>query len=491
MFKDSASGGGDFMKRPAIVEMLAYIDKHPHQQFIMVFDDLSRLARDVIAHFKLRTALKEREVEIYCLNYNFDESEEGELIEYILAAQNQYHRKQNRRQVIQKERARLELGYWTFNSVVPGYQRNDRSARDWILIKKEPKASIIKDALEGFASGRFQTKTEVQKFLQSKDYLHDWKNKAVYLSMVDRLFERAPLYAGFIEYPRWDIERRMGKHEAIISPAILVRIEERLKDKRRVRIREDYSGDFPLRPYTRCGYCQKPLTASWTTGRTKRYPYYRCTGKNCDKANKSIPKDKIESDFRSLLESLEAKNELVSLCKAVLDDLYKKKHKENQGTLSWVQNEIKKLESEIDDFMERAIKTSAPAMVERYELKAPQLIEEKKLLESKVESNEEFDIKFGTAVNEVLDILKNPVNKWDSEDLEEKKLVIKLVFDGDPTYKQNCGFGTAELSCVIRLFERISATNSLDVEMGGVEPPSALVGDYASTVCSHTLRFKS
>ena len=115
-FPDSYSGGGDFMERPAMKEMLAYIDAHPHKKYLVIFDDLKRFARDTEFHFKLRTALKSRDVSLKCLNYNFDDSPEGRFIETIMAGQAELERHQNKRQVVQKMKSRLELGYWTFGS---------------------------------------------------------------------------------------------------------------------------------------------------------------------------------------------------------------------------------------------------------------------------------------------------------------------------------------------------------------------------------------
>ena len=57
-FPDSYTGGGDFMKRPAMREMLEYIDAHPHRKYVVVFDDLKRFARDVEFHIKLKYAFK-------------------------------------------------------------------------------------------------------------------------------------------------------------------------------------------------------------------------------------------------------------------------------------------------------------------------------------------------------------------------------------------------------------------------------------------------
>ena len=56
VFHDDVSGGGDFMKRPGMVAMLAYLDRQPHGTTV-IFDDLKRFARDTIFHLKLRQQL--------------------------------------------------------------------------------------------------------------------------------------------------------------------------------------------------------------------------------------------------------------------------------------------------------------------------------------------------------------------------------------------------------------------------------------------------
>ena len=463
------------MLRPGLQELFNYLDKHQHKQYVVIIDDLSRFARDVTKHFQLKKDLHERDVRLECSNFNFEDTPEGELIETMMAAQHQYHRRNNTRQVLQKMKARLEAGYWTFNSQVPGYKRKNLPDGQWILVKSEPKALIIKEALEGYANGRFDTKVDLQKFLQRRDYLAENKQSRVYLSRVERLLERAPLYAGFIELPEWEVDRRPGKHDAIISPAVLQKIEDKLHDRKRVQIREDYSADFPLRPYVACAGCGKKLTASWTRSRSGTYhPYYRCSNnsKVCRYGNKSIRRDKLDEDFRQLLKELVPNKRLVNLTEAMLNDLYSKKHAEFNESTKEVQKQVERLESDIEKLMQRAVNTKSAVMAERFELEASRLIEEKEEMTTKDLSQKTFDQDFGTATKEVMTILKNPENKWDSDDLEEKRLVIKLVFDGDPMYDKNHGFGTAELSAVIRLFERIGATNSRDVEMGGLEPPS-------------------
>ncbi len=52
--------------------------------------------------------------------------------------------------------------------------------------------------------------------------------------------------------------------------------------------------DFPLRGYVRCETCGKPLTASWSKGRSDYYAYYHCRGR-CRAVN--ISKAKLEELF--------------------------------------------------------------------------------------------------------------------------------------------------------------------------------------------------
>src|ERR1019366_9448797 len=54
VFKDSYTGGGDFMNRPAMSLLIGYLDNHKYKQYIIIFDDLKRFARDTEFHLKLR-----------------------------------------------------------------------------------------------------------------------------------------------------------------------------------------------------------------------------------------------------------------------------------------------------------------------------------------------------------------------------------------------------------------------------------------------------
>ncbi|MDE1979330.1 MAG: hypothetical protein KGI86_08385 [Betaproteobacteria bacterium] len=79
--------------------------------------------------------------------------------EYILATVAQHQRRKNAEQTRNRMRARLLKGYWPFACPV-GYRSQRVSGRGNMLVRNEPLASIVQEALEGYASGRFQLQAD-------------------------------------------------------------------------------------------------------------------------------------------------------------------------------------------------------------------------------------------------------------------------------------------------------------------------------------------
>lgn len=468
VFRDSYSGGGDFLKRPAMSELLNHLDKKSHEEYLIIFDDLKRFARDTVFHWKLRTELNSRGAKIACLNFNFEDTPEGEFIETILAAQGQLERQQNKRQVIQKMKARLESGYWSFFPPT-GYITKKDSLHGKLLIPQEPESSIIKEALEGFASGRFQEQLDVKEFLERSNFMN---GKPIHLEFVKRILSKV-IYAGYIEYPEWGVERRKGHHEAIISLETYERNHEKLFGKKKIRTRADTTADFPLRGLMVCSECQKLLTASWSKGRNSRVPYYRCNQKSCKFGNKSVNRDSfMHPMFELLLKQLEPKKSVIDLAKEIVMDVWNKSKKELVNTESGVVKKINAISSDIDILLDRITKANTENTIKVYEEKVNFLTLQKEELERRLRKNSHHGKDFGTALSLVLEKVKNPLKLWQKEEIEQKRLAFKLVFNGPAVFYFGNGFGTANLAPIYKLFWEIEHSDSQSVEMAGIEPAS-------------------
>ncbi|KKR13336.1 MAG: Resolvase-like protein [Parcubacteria group bacterium GW2011_GWC1_39_29] len=465
VFLDTFTGGGDFLQRPAMRELLAYVDGKPHQQYVVIFDDLKRFARDTIFHWNLRSAFKARNVIPKCLNYNFDDSPEGVFVETIFAAQNQLEREQNRRQVIQKQKARLENGYWAFYPP-PGYVTK-KDAIHGKLLTPTDRAPIIKEAFEGYASNRFKDQVDVLKFLRDEDF---GNGRTLYLEVVRRIFERV-IYAGYIEYPEWDVLRRMGHHEAIITLDIYNKVRAKLDGNSRSFIRKDNNLDFPLRGPVLCNVCEKPLTASWTTKKNKNYrsAYYRCNYSGCRIKNKSIRKDVIEDRFSELLKRAKPKMEVLDYAEALFLQCWENKMKDFSNMTEKKKVEIEKVIEE-KEVLIRKIVTVSDVVAKEFEKKIEYLANKESQLEAEMIGLGSNSSSFGTALGEVLEYIGNPHDKWENGAPNDKRLVMKLVFTDRIRYDIENGFETAKFSLPMKAFELLAASESQGVEMAGLNP---------------------
>lgn len=274
VFQDDVSGDGDFSKRPGMSALVHYIETQKHTNYVIVFDDLKRFARDTLFHLQLRQVISECNAKVECLNYTFDDSPEGRFMETIFAAQGELERQQNGRQTKQKTQARLEAGYYAFIAPMD-FKYIKSKTQGKILVRDEPVASIIAEMMEGFAGDRFQTKVEAKRFLEAApEYPKQASSGRLGNSHVDNILSN-PLYAGYIEYKPWNVSLRKGQHEGIVSYDTFCRIQEKLEGRAYAPVRKNLNLDFPLRGAVACE-CGNALTAAWSKSRNgSRHPYYK------------------------------------------------------------------------------------------------------------------------------------------------------------------------------------------------------------------------
>lgn len=179
------------------------------------------------------------------MNFRFEDTPEGEFVETMMAAQGTLERRQNRRQTMQKMKSRVERGFYCFFAPFGNrYEKADSGGK--VLIKDGRCAEIVREALEGFASGRFQLQAEVKRFLEAQPEFPKTDDGYVRNQEVKRLLTRS-LYAGLVEAPTMNVTLRRGNHEPIVSVETWQRVQQRLKDDARTPARADLSHNFPLR----------------------------------------------------------------------------------------------------------------------------------------------------------------------------------------------------------------------------------------------------
>ena len=245
VFNDNKSGGD--ADRPAMIALLAYL-KAQKETCVVIIDDINRFARDVVGHWQLRALLAEAGGKLESPSIEFGEDSDSILVENLLASVSQHQRQKNGEQTKNRMRGRALNGYWVFRAPI-GYKYERVAGHGNMLVRDEPLASIIQEALEGFASGHFETQAEVKRFLESKPaFPKDFADGTIRFERIIRLMTRIH-FAGYIDIPEWGVSLRKGHHEGLISLETHELIQQRIKDGARAPARKDINADFPLRGF--------------------------------------------------------------------------------------------------------------------------------------------------------------------------------------------------------------------------------------------------
>lgn len=463
---------GELFDRPKMKELIKYLDEHIDNKYIIIFDDLKRFSRDLIVHFRLKSEIYGRGGSVESPNFKFDNTPEGIYVEQIMVATGQLEKNQNKRQVKQKMKARLENGYWPF--CMPPGLINIKDEKGRIVKPLEPCqpiASIYKEAIEKYRDNILNTLQEVRDFILYK-YKENKIDKSLSLSGTKNILSKE-LYCGYVEYKPWGIPFKKGQHEGFISVETYKIVQIKLEGKAKPRLRKDYNEDFPLRPFVLCGDCKKPLTASWNKGRVLRYPNYSCKTEGCQRQYKTIGRALIESEFENLLSTVKPREEIISLTKEILLDLWANKRNQLLNQNADIYKEVDEIDEQLNALSKRLGKITTDNVFDIYEKQICELdIKKKEILRKVVMPEIYTEEKFGTASERIFSILKQPTTIWRNENFEIKRTILHMYFEEAPIYFYKKGFGTANLSLPIRLMNQAIPSENDLVEMSGVEPES-------------------
>ena len=473
-FQDEGVSGG-IVDRPAIKQMLQWLRKHRAQEPIVLVDDISRIARSIEAHWKLRNAIGSVGAKLESPSIEFGEDSDSQLIENMLASVSQHHRQKNGEQTAHRMKARLLNGYFAF-WVPTGYRYTRVKGHSGkVMVRDEPHASLIQEALEGFASmaASVTTQAEVKRFLEPHDIFARDKKGEIHPQRIKNMLTNK-IYAGYYEYKPWNVPLTKGIHEPLIPWKCFQKIQSLLEEKAYAPTRRDTEGQFPLKGYVTCACCGHPLTAYHAKGRNKHYPYYECFNKECPESRKSIRKETLESDFEALIKKLRPSMPIMVTIAAMFREAWDKQSRELATQWKSQKQALKDINATMNKLTDRLIETTSPSAIKAYEQKLEKLEAQKALitenLANKPDPKKNFDASFRTA----LSFLANPWNLWTSHNPEHRKALIKLVFAAPLPYMRNQGFRTVKTTSPFKALTSICDEEKEMAERKGFEPSRQL-----------------
>lgn len=414
VFRDDTSGS--LTSRPGMQAMLAYLKTCRKEPHAVIIDDISRLARGLMAHFELRVKISDAGGVLVSPSIEFGEDSDSQLVENLLASVSQHQRQKNGEQTINRMRARVQNGYWVFQAPV-GYRYERVSGHGKLLVRDEPNATVLQEALEGYANGRFETQVEVKRFLERQpSFPKDLPNGEIRNQRIADILNRV-VYAGYVEAPNWNVGLRKGHHDGLISLETFEQIQSRLKGNAKAPARKDISADFPLRGFVLCNDCGKPLTACWSQGKNQKYPYYLCPTKGCASYRKSIRRDQLEGAFENMLERLEPSKGFFALAKTMFRDAWDARLAQTVGQAKELKAGIRQLEKQIEQLLDRIVDATSDSVVSAYEKRITKLDREKLVLQEQLAESGKPRHTFEESFEHAMRFLSSPWSLWINSDL--------------------------------------------------------------------------
>lgn len=466
---------GELRDRPSFNELIAFIRAEKREGMVVIIDDISRFARDIESHWALRRVLKELGGRLESPSLTFGEDSDSVLIENLLASVSQHQRQKNREQTKNRMRARTMNGYWCFHAPA-GYRYERVAGHGKLLVRDEPLASVIAEALEGFASGRFQSQGEVKAFLEAEPaFAAKYPDGFVRYEEVIRLMSR-PHYAGYIEVPAWGVSLRKAQHEGLVSLETYSRVQQRIQETARAPYRKDINVDFPLRGFVLCSDCEGPLTACWSKSKTgTRHPYYMCFSKGCESYRKSIRKDRIEGEFAELIHAVGPSRPTLAVARRMFADLWDARLSRTREQAAAYARKIGELDKQIDQLLDRLVEAEGKTVIAAYEKRIGKLEAEKLVLAEKAAGSGKPLRPFAQMFELALRFLASPCEFWESGRFDLQRVVLRLAFSERLAYCRKEGFRTPELSLPFKALGMDFSRCCGMAEGGGFEPPIRVI----------------
>ena len=456
VFSDGGISGKSIENRPGILSLLKILKKSKESITVFAYDT-DRLSRDTGDFITIRTIADTNNHNIFTIkNGLLSQDPTGKLLSTVISAVGQCARETNAERSKDNMKSIVADGYWLFKEPI-GLKKCMKKSSDkyrWLL-RKEPEATIVQQALEKFSTAELQTQTDVANFLKTNFELIDIK-KQNWFDLAKRILTEEK-YSGYFEYKPWGTKYQKGKIEALITPETFKIIQQRLKGKERVKhtIYNKNDERFPLRGLIICPYCGKPITGSLTKGGT--FPYYQCQNRHCaGKRLVNVKPSLLHADFESLLKNITPTDDFIDTTKTQALTIYQACYDNIKNDNELKEFRIKQIDKEIANCFEKYKNTSNSIFIQKLEEQVNELESEKQHIEAELNNSTTIEIMpFDEAFTYVEEFIKNPLKLWQQSDIFMKRQIYKLTFEEKLSYDKQNKFSEPKLSPIFKMIHNV------------------------------------
>ena len=475
IFKEAGETAKDLSlnNRKKFLEALEFCRKNKGQIQAFVVLRVNRFARNTEDHFAVRKILLNYGTTLHSVTEPIGNKPSEKLVETVLAATAEYENAIRKQQCTDGMITRINQGLWPWKAPI-GYKCLHFKKRGEKKTEPDPPDEqtfpIIQRALKEFAKG-FYSQAELARLLD-KWGLAAVRGKKTTPQFVDRMLgKHLKFYAGILVNSLTD-EEKEGLHKPMITKDELYRIQLVRAGKANKAKHNRYNPDFPLRRTILCASCLRPLTGSYSRGRSSKYPYYHCHNKKCPMYGKGITKKILEKEFLEYLEKITPKEKFLEIFKETVLDLWQEKGQSFELEAKKYERYLAILEDKrkrIFEMREDGSYTKEEFQERKEEVENEIAITKISLSESRIE---QFDIEGALAY--ATNFISNLGRQWFDLPPHLRPRFQKLVFPEGIPYQRGKGFGTAKLGLIFNLNRQLERTKSGKksrmVDPMGIEP---------------------
>ena len=251
--------------RTELQKLLTFCSDKRNRINAVITYKIDRISRNMDGYSEIRILLRRYGVEIKSTSENFENTPAGRFMENIIANVAQFDNDVRAERCAGGMKEAVKEGRYVWMAPV-GYSNVKVDGK--ATIKPNEKASIVLETFERVAAN----KVSVEKIwtLMRDRGLTNKKGAPIVKSYFHQLLKNV-VYTGMIHKFGLQVQ---GKFEAIISVDLFEHVQKVLKKrKHNTRFYRMKNPDFPLRNFIK-HQTGELLSGAWSTGRSKRYPYY-------------------------------------------------------------------------------------------------------------------------------------------------------------------------------------------------------------------------
>jgi site-specific DNA recombinase len=428
--------------RKEFQRMLKYVNQNKQISAIIVYS-LDRFSRTGSQASATIEKLRQRGVEVRACQQDFDTSNpSGQMMQNIMMQFARMDNEQRRQKCITGMQEKLRQGYWV-RTPPKGYTNlNKHATADQHKLIINPEGKLIRKAFEMRAKGH--TYREITEKLRPRGFAT--KERHLGLLMAN------PFYAGYITDKLIPEELIKGKHPAIVSEALFLKVnaKDETQPKRRTT---SHNEELPLKTFAIEEESGIPFTGY--IAKKGDIPYYKTRSR---KKAVNINARKLNSTFGRMLALMRIQPELKDALKEKVMAKLTTELTEQMELEKALSKQVKEIEIKLESLEEKFVldKISEESYL-KFKAKYTQELRENQAQLSQVpikSSNLE------KAVERAMEICANPLNMWQKADYRSKQNLQKMVFpEGILVNKEKRAVRTERINTVI--FEIARQSGSL------------------------------